>query len=224
MLQRQFRQPAATALILATLTVCRPIRAQEIATANAAAPDAIEVQARGPIHEAFAQPIDSASQPPLVVPRQPPDPVPEEPPELRPEGDNVQWIPGYWAWDGDHNDFLWVSGVWRNVPPGETFVPGYWNQDDAGWRWIPGYWTATGQGQVSYLPAPPASLDRGPSAPAPAADEVYVPGNWVYQPTGYAWQPGCWVTPRPGLVWVPILETKYFAWLSAEPMLGRAKW
>lgn len=32
------------------------------------------------------------------------------PPDQKPEGDDVAWIPGYWAWDDERNDFLWVSG------------------------------------------------------------------------------------------------------------------
>ena len=44
--------------------------------------------------------------------------IDEVPPEYKPEGENVQWIPGYWAWDVAQSDFIWVSGLWRDVPPG----------------------------------------------------------------------------------------------------------
>src|SRR5262245_59767479 len=74
-----------------------------------------EVQLKGPVHEAFAQPGDVPPEAGPAVPKQPPAPVPEEPPDQRPEGANVQWIGGYWAWDNDRNDYLWVSGVWRDV-------------------------------------------------------------------------------------------------------------
>src|SRR5204863_4057130 len=80
-------------------------------------PDDIAVQLRGPVHEAYAQPVPSSPQASPVVPKQPPEPIPEQPPDQKPEGDNVQWIPGYWAWDVDRNDCLWVSGFWRNPPP-----------------------------------------------------------------------------------------------------------
>src|SRR5207245_2414464 len=98
----------------------------------------IEVQTRGPVHEAFAQPADSG--PPPDAPQQPPDPIPEQPPAERPDGENVQWIPGYWAWDAEQNRFLWVSGTYRDAPPGRQFVPGYWTQDGLAWRWVPGFW------------------------------------------------------------------------------------
>src|SRR5687768_2137048 len=61
--------------------------------------DGIEPLVRGPIHEAYAQPVDFRPEPGEPLPKPPPDPIPEIAPDLRPEGDNVHWIPGYWAWD-----------------------------------------------------------------------------------------------------------------------------
>src|SRR5260370_19981134 len=72
--------------------------------------DDVTVQARGPIHEAYAQPTDTAPQAGPIIPKQPPDPVVEQPPDEKPQGDNVIWIPGYWTWDSDRSDFTWVSG------------------------------------------------------------------------------------------------------------------
>ncbi len=37
-------------------------------------------------------------------------------PDQKPEGTNVQWIPGYWSWDDERKDYLWVSGFKRDVP------------------------------------------------------------------------------------------------------------
>ena len=50
-----------------------------------------------------------------AAPAEPPEPIEELPPEYRPDGDNVRWIPGYWAWDDERQDFLWISGLWREV-------------------------------------------------------------------------------------------------------------
>jgi hypothetical protein len=172
-------------------------RAQEKDTAD------LEVQGRGPLHEAFAQPWAPNPQPALPAPRQPPEPIPEEPPAERPEGDNVQWIPGYWAWDPERNDFIWVSGVWRQTPPGQTYVSGYWEQVEGGWRWVPGFWAPATAEQLEYLPPPPDSLEQGPVAPPPAEDCIYSPGYWVFRQGNYLWHPGCWLRARPGWVWVP---------------------
>jgi hypothetical protein len=164
----------------------------------------IEVQARGPIHEAFAQPVSLQPEPGPLVPKAPPDPIPEEPPEQWPQGNNVQWIGGYWAWDADRNEFLWVSGTYRDAPPGRHFIPGYWENTPDGWRWVPGYWAPDGQQDLPYVPQPPAPPDAaGPSVPPPDDNSFYAPGNWVYQGTQFAWRPGSWQPCQPGWVWVP---------------------
>src|SRR5258708_23830977 len=114
----------------------------------------------------------------------------ETPAEQKPEGDNVQWIAGYWAWDDARSDFLWVSGFWRVPPPGRAWVPGSWRKTDAGFQWVGGVWTPAAQPDMQYLPQPPASIEAGPTIPAPTADHVYVPGTWVYSGYRYAWRPG----------------------------------
>src|SRR5437660_380745 len=118
------------------------------------------------VHEAFAEPTVGRADPGPVVPKQPPDPVEEMPPEEKPEGENVVWIPGYWAWDDQTSDFLWVSGFWRAVPPGRQWVPGHWQAVTGGFQWVPGYWADPGREEVQYLPPPPALLEEGPSTPA----------------------------------------------------------
>src|SRR5688500_14557314 len=109
-----------------------PARA-ELATAQ----EEIEVLARGPVHEAYAEPHTGEPRPTPVVPKQPPKPVEEIPAEQKPEGEEVQWVPGYWAWDDERKDYLWVSGFWRVPPPGRQWVPGYWHQAEQGWQWVP---------------------------------------------------------------------------------------
>src|SRR5262249_51114624 len=72
---------------------------------GAEVPKGLEVQARGPIHEAFATPTSDPKPTPAIA-KKPPAPVEEMPPEEKPDGD-VVWIGGYWALDDDRNDFLW---------------------------------------------------------------------------------------------------------------------
>jgi hypothetical protein len=170
--------------------------------------DEAEVMTSGPVHEAYAEPVSAQPQPTPIIPKRPPDPIEEVPSEQKPALDNVQWIPGYWAWDDARGDFLWVSGFWRVPPPDRQWVPGYWSEAQGGWQWAPGFWadttaTQAAQAQVTYLPPPPPSLDTGPSVPAPVANSMYVPGNWMYAQTRYLWRPGFWLTPRAGWVWIP---------------------
>jgi hypothetical protein len=172
----------------------------------------IDVQTRGPVHEAFAELVDPSPRPSPIVPKQPPGPIKEVPPEQKPEGENVYWIPGYWAWDTEQNNYLWVSGFWRVPPPNRQWTPGYWSETDGGWQWTPGLWASAQQQQFDYVPEPPPdSIDNGPSVPAPDDNSFYVPGNWLYEATGYVWRPGYWTAIRPGYCWIPA----HYCWTPA---------
>jgi hypothetical protein len=162
----------------------------------------IEVLARAPVHDAFAQTPDAPPMPGPVVPKQPPPPVPEEPPEFQPQGTNTQWIGGYWAWDADKNDYIWISGVYRDPPDGRKFVPGYWEQTSDGWRWVSGFWAPGDQQELPYVPQPPASLDNGPTVPPPGQDYSYVPGYWMFKEARFVWRPGYYAQCQPGFVWI----------------------
>jgi WXXGXW repeat (2 copies) len=192
--------PLAAVLALTALVGSNP---SAPAAPDGPAGDAdIAVQARGPIHEGYAQPFTAPKAGP-VVPKAPPDPVPELPPDEKPEGDNVQWVPGYWSWDADRNDYLWVSGFWRAAPPDRKWVAGYWRKADDGWQWVGGYWAPKSQERPPLLDTPPAPPETGPSVPAPDDRSLYVPGSWMWRDERYAWRPGFWRPARLGWVWVP---------------------
>ena len=172
-----------------------------------------EVLTRGPVHEAFAEVISYDAKPGQVAPKEPPKPIEEVPPAEKPQGDYT-WIPGYWAWDQDRGNFIWVSGAWRIPPPGTTWVPGYWNQAANGYQWVGGYWgpaanTATASqstAETVYLPkAPPDSVESGASTPAPSPDHFWVPGYWYWVDAEgrYAWRAGYWGRSQPDWVWIP---------------------
>jgi hypothetical protein len=170
---------------------------------TAAPQEDIQVQARGPLHEAYARPHEKNPQPTPVVPKKPPEPLPEEPPDQKPAGKNVQWIPGYWSWDTEKKDYVWVSGFWRVPPPDRKWVPGHWTKADNGWQWVPGLWADAAQKTLEYLPEPPASVESGPTIPAPNDDSFYVPGCWVNRNSGYVWRPGFWSPAYENWVWNP---------------------
>ena len=133
-------------------------------------PDAPDVLTRGPIHEAYAEPVVFDPTPGVVVPKPPPDPIEEQPPDQMPEGADVQWISGYWSWDDERGDFIWISGIWRNIPPGRQWYPGYWSEVEGGFQWTSGFWAPVEQEEVEYLPTPPQTLEVGPNTPAPSAE------------------------------------------------------
>jgi hypothetical protein len=167
-------------------------------------PKDYEVETRGPVHEAFAQPYQAKPETPMAVDKAPPPPIKELPPEQRPDNPNFDWIPGYWAWDADRSDYIWVSGMFRDAPPGRRWVPGHWVNSPEGWRWVSGFWAAENQQNLQYAPEPPAPLEDGPATAPPDENSTYIPGNWMYVPEEqrFAWRPGYWAPFRDNQVWV----------------------
>ena len=198
--------PRAALWVLAGLALARPAAAQG---PDYASPPGTETLVSGPVHEAFASPLIYDPRPTALVPKPPPQPIQEVPPDQKPVGANVQWIPGYWAWDDSRNDFLWISGLWREPPPGRQWVPGYWTQAQGGYQWVPGAWVpldpnaADPNSNAQYLPTPPDSLEAGPNAPAPGPEYSWSPGYWQWMGGNYAWRPGFWVQAQPNWSWSP---------------------
>lgn len=166
-------------------------------------PKEYDVATRGPVHEAFAQPIDLKPEAGPAVPKAPPAPVEELPPEQQPEGNDIEWIPGYWAWDGEENNFLWVSGFWRDAPPGRKWIPGTWQEAEDGWHWTPGFWAPEESETVNYVPPPPETLEAGPTTAAPSETHNWIPGYWVWRDTRFFWRPGFWCAYQSNWVWCP---------------------
>jgi hypothetical protein len=198
------------AILLAQLVLLSSGQAQKAAEEEPPpVPKGVEVMARGPVHEAFAslagEPIETKP-----VPKRPPKPLDELPPAEKPEG-QVIWIGGYWAWDDERKDYLWVSGIWRTPPPHKQWIAGYWHEVGEQWQWVPGFWTEDAAAeepeakQVTYLPKPPDPPEVAPPGQAPAADTFFVPGSWIYNPStgAYGWRAGHWARVQPGYVWVP---------------------
>src|SRR6185503_9924505 len=93
---------ATLATIVTTIGINQFVAARPASTVGQ---DGAEVLTRGPVHEAFAETITFDPQPGIVAPKAPPTAIEEVPPLQRPEGKNVNWIPGYWGWDDERNDF-----------------------------------------------------------------------------------------------------------------------
>ena len=195
---------AASAGVVAAVALSRAAGAQP----PTADDEGIEVLTRGPVHEAFAATVAFDPEEGLVAPRAPPDAIEELPPDQRPAGANVDWIPGYWAWDDEREDFLWVSGLWRNLPPGREWVAGYWNPSGDGAQWTSGYWADAASTEREYLPEPPATAEAGPNIEQPSPDYNWLPGSWTWQQNRYAWRPGFWAAGQENWDWVP----PYYQW------------
>ncbi|HEX4151246.1 MAG TPA: YXWGXW repeat-containing protein [Steroidobacteraceae bacterium] len=65
-------------------------------------------------------------------------PVYEQPPI---PGDGYLWVPGYWYWSDEDQDYYWVPGTWVEAPEaGLLWTPGYWGAENGVFLWHPGYW------------------------------------------------------------------------------------
>lgn len=195
---RKMGMVAAQAALIGFGAIATPAKAQDGGDDQGA-----QVLTRGPVHEAFAGTIVYNPEPGVIVQKAPPEVIEEMPPEERPAGENITWIPGYWAWDDERGDYLWISGTWRALPPGRQWTTGYWNRTDDGYQWISGYWADTAAQETTYLPKPPATVESGPNIAAPSRDHGWTPGCWVWQQERYIWRPGYWTPGRAEWVWIP---------------------
>jgi hypothetical protein len=162
-----------------------------------------QVLTRGPVHEAFAGIVNYNPEPGVIVEKAPPEAIEELPPGERPVGDNITWIPGYWAWDDERSDYLWLSGMWRALPPGRQWTTGYWAASGNDNQWISGYWADSEERETAYLPKPPVTVEAGPNVEAPSRDHAWTPGSWMWNQERYAWRPGYWAQGRTDWEWIP---------------------
>jgi len=162
-----------------------------------------EVLTRGPVHEAFAEPVNLQVEAGLIVPDEPPASIEEIPPDDRPVGEQFVWVPGYWAWDGERNIYIWVSGCWRAVPPRMYWMPGYWAKTPGGWQWVAGFWAPVVNTEIEYLSAPPVLQNVEPPGPPPYPDRIWVPPCWYWHQGQYIRRPGYWIVAQQDWIWVP---------------------
>ncbi len=180
-----------------------------------------EVLTRGPLHEAYAQPVilEEEDDDDLIVPKVPPPDIEEVPPSDRPVGEKYVWVPGYWAWDSERNDYIWISGCWRIVPSGKYWIPGYWAKVPGGYRWVTGFWTSNSNKEIEYLPAPPAVTYVAPAANA-SPDMIWVPPCWYWYNSRYTLRSGYWIDARPDWMWVP----SHYIWTPRGHIFVSGHW
>jgi WXXGXW repeat (2 copies) len=152
----------------------------------------------------------------VYSPQQPPAPVAERPARRRPSP-RALWVPGYWDWDADRGEFVWIGGDWQVPPTGMIWVGGRWARDQRGWYRVAGFWRPRrGVRPDAASPSPPAWRKTGPPAdhppdtiaPAPGPDYFFVAGH--YEPDGdrLTWKPGFWARTQPGWDWLPARWTR----------------
>ena len=152
-------------------------------TASAIAADDVEVLARGPVHEAYAEPSDENPSPRPSFRSSRPGRSRNCHRTRSRRATTSSGCPGYWHWDEDRKDFIWVSGFWRNAPPGRVWVPGSWRE--VARRLAVGRRLLAGRDRGSAATGPRSSTcrSRRPRSrcragdPAPTETDVYIPGQ-----------------------------------------------
>jgi len=166
------------------------------------------VYEKGPVHEAF---VTASSEGGVIlqsIALRPPAPVNENrPPQCHAE---AIWIPGYWAWVKNIENFVWVSGVWRKPPPDHVWISGYWKQFDRGWAWVRGFWSKVPELQLNYIVDRPHEPKHEAIPQSPGNNYFWMPGYWEYDFSRreYRWLSGRWTQLDPNWVYVPA----YYLW------------
>jgi len=140
------------------------------------------------LHEALLSTAPDRNRDPERIDKAPPLPILERP-GGSPTSPDARWVDGYWEWDRQSNDFIWVTGIWRVPPPGKFWVNGYWRRDDRGWYRVAGFWCARKESPADLAPidrtapannAPPdasttRTVARPPFAPLDRAEGATLP-------------------------------------------------
>jgi len=88
--------------------------------------------ALAPFRQAFSQVVISVGFAPPALPVYEQPPCPEE---------GWIWVPGYWGWDDDDQDYYWVPGTWVEAPqPGLLWTPAWWGWEDGAFIFHDGFW------------------------------------------------------------------------------------
>ncbi len=162
----------------------------------------IEVIEDGVVHEAYLTPVRGSIVLDAVV-EKPPEPVLEKQPAT--VKDDMNWVPGYWDWSVDRDDFIWVTGVWRRPPPGHQWIPGQWKYFDEGWARLPGFWSRIDLSEIDYIAKRPPDPIAEDEEESPKDNSFWIPGYWSYDKSSddYSWLNGRWEQLDPDWVFVP---------------------
>jgi hypothetical protein len=121
----------------------------------------------------------------------PPPPRHEEVPEV--PGPEVDWVPGYWEYHAELDDFVWIGGTFvvraaAGEPAGDELAADHEIHDDPGPREL----------DDSVPPQPAPRRETIPPPPA-VAGAVWVAGYWQLEGDTWQWVEGRWEVPQRGI-------------------------
>lgn len=164
--------------------------------------DNIPIITERPIHEGYTSRFTDIT-PPVVVPKSPPeDLIHDIPPKI---DSRAIWIPGYWVWIPEKNDYSWICGVWRIPPPDHEWISGSWIKYQNGWTYVRGFWSLFPEDKLDIVEkTPPNPINDNPP-PAPDENSFWAYGHWKYSETTkkFGWMEGIWQPYDPDWVLTP---------------------
>lgn len=173
-----------------------------------------------PIHEAFV-PRNRDLTPQQVINKPPPAPIAETPPP-QPFPQTV-WIPGYWFWMHEKQDFVWICGVWRLPPPDHAWLPGIWKEVQEGWTYACGAWMPDqAKAPWVYSKNPPPSSQNENAGKPPSREYFWFSGFWELASSAgkFQWLSGSWQ--KFDSKW--ILEPAHWIWRPEGYLLVPVYW
>jgi hypothetical protein len=57
-----------------------------------------------------------------------------------PPSNNYFWVPGYWVYQFDSEQYKWVRGNWEELDPNWIFVPSHYMWRPGGYVFVPAFW------------------------------------------------------------------------------------
>lgn len=157
------------------------------------------------VHEGLIAPEYYHTEVPPAAPKTPRADLVEQKPKIPAELEKrAVWVPGYWDWKADTEEFVWTTGIWRFPPPHRRWVPGQWTRTDDGFVRVRGHWAPELIKKVAYVGAPPRYRGTFPLPDVLAKNQFWVPGWWVPADGGkFTWREGFVAQKFDDWVWTP---------------------
>lgn len=135
------------------------------------------------------------------IQKRPPDQIDED--AGTPENSNYFWMPGYWNYSQDTNDYEWIGGRWAPLDRDWVFVPAHYVWTENGYVFLPAYWDwPLDERGEAYSPIYVPQNQRGDFTYEPAesldASDIasnllpYYPDYGYYYAYDYLCQPDYW--------------------------------
>src|SRR5207302_1673977 len=125
-------------LALGVLTIIVMFGQAQPAPDESAQPPGVDVQARGPVHEAFAEPISDQPKQGTGVTKEPPPPTVEAGPSVPAPDPSSTYVGGCWIYAGAN--YRWRPGHWIAYRPGWVWIPAHYIWTPVGCVFVDGYW------------------------------------------------------------------------------------